>query len=62
MKLFSIQETLIKSLSIITISFISQFSFSQSNVTIYNLETFVNTVRENNLQLKISKNESRVAN
>ncbi|WP_245585032.1 TolC family protein [Psychroserpens burtonensis] len=27
----------------------------------YNLETFVNTVRENNLQLKISKNESRVA-
>jgi outer membrane protein TolC len=61
MKLFSIQETLIKSLLIFAISFISQFSFSQSNVTIYNLETFVNTVRENNLQLKISKNESRVA-
>ncbi|MGK0329888.1 MAG: outer membrane protein TolC [Paraglaciecola sp.] len=61
MKLFSIQETLFKSLLIITISFISQFSFSQSNVTIYNLEKFVNTVRENNLQLKISKNESRVA-
>ena len=61
MKLFSIQETLIKSLLIITISFISQFSFSQSNVTIYDLETFVNTVRENNLQLKISKNKSSVA-
>lgn len=61
MKLFSIQETLITSLLIFAISFISQFSFSQSNVTIYNLETFVNTVRENNLQLKISKNESRVA-
>jgi outer membrane protein TolC len=61
MKLFSIQETLSKSLLIFAISFISQFSFSQSNVTIYNLETFVNTVRENNLQLKISKNESRVA-
>jgi outer membrane protein TolC len=61
MKLFSIQETLIKSLLIFAISFISQFSFSQSNVTIYNLETFVNTVRENNLQLKISNNESRVA-
>jgi outer membrane protein len=61
MKLFSIQETLIKNLLIITISFISQFSFSQTNVTIYNLETFVNTVRENNLQLKISKNKSRVA-
>jgi outer membrane protein TolC len=61
MKLFSIQETLIKNLLIITISFVSQFSFSQTNVTIYNLETFVNTVRENNLQLKISKNKSRVA-
>ncbi|WP_296317009.1 TolC family protein [Winogradskyella sp. UBA3174] len=61
MKLFSIQETLIKNLLIITISFISQFSFSQTNVTIYNLETFINTVRENNLQLKISKNKSRVA-
>ncbi|WP_027076309.1 TolC family protein [Maribacter antarcticus] len=61
MKLFSIQKTLIKSLLIMTISFISQFSFSQSNVTIYNLETFVNTVRENNLQIKISKNESRIA-
>lgn len=61
MKLFSIQATLIKSLLIITVSFISQFSFSQSNVTIYDLETFVNTVRENNLQLKISKNKSSVA-
>ena len=61
MKLFSIQKTLIKNLLIITISFISQFSFSQTNVTTYNLETFVNTVRENNLQLKISKNKSRVA-
>jgi outer membrane protein len=61
MKLFSIQKTLIKSLLIITISFLSQFSFSQSNITIYDLETFVNTVHENNLQLKISKNKSRVA-
>jgi outer membrane protein TolC len=61
MKLFSIQGTLIKSLFIMTISFISQFSFSQSNVTIYNLETFVNTVRENNLQIKISEKESRLA-
>jgi outer membrane protein TolC len=61
MKLFSIKETLIKSLLIFAISFISQFSFSQSNVTMYNLETFVNTVRENNLQLKISKNKSRSA-
>lgn len=61
MKLFSIQGTLIKSLFIMTISFISQLSFSQSNVTIYNLETFVNTVRENNLQIKISEKESRLA-
>jgi outer membrane protein len=61
MKLFSIQGTLIKSLFIMTIRFISQFSFSQSNLTIYNLETFVNTVRENNLQIKISEKESRLA-
>jgi outer membrane protein TolC len=61
MKLFSIQETLIRSLFIIVISFISPFSFSQSNISVYDLETFVNTVRENNLQLKISENKSRLA-
>jgi len=61
MKLFSIQETLIRILLISTISFISQFSFSQSKATVYNLETFVHTVRENNLQLKIAKNKSREA-
>ncbi len=61
MKLFSIPKTLITSLLIITISFISSFSFSQNNVSIYDLETFVNTVSENNLQLKISENNSKVA-
>ena len=61
MKIISIRKSLIKNLLIVAISFISQLLFSQNNVNIYTLETFVNTVRENNLQLKISENNSRVA-
>ncbi len=61
MKLFSIQKTLIIGLLIITISSITEFSFSQNNVNVYTLETYVNTVKENNLQLKISENNSLIA-
>lgn len=61
MEIISIQKSLIKNLLIVLISFSSQFLFSQNNVNVYTLETFVNTVKENNLQLKISENNSLVA-
>ena len=61
MKKNIIRKSLFKTLLIVVISFISPNLFSQNNVDIYTLETFVKTVKENNLQLKISENNSKVA-
>jgi len=51
---------IIKTVVLIGIILNAGFSFSQKKVYVYNLETFENAVHENNLQLKISENNSKI--
>ncbi len=57
----SIKIPLAKSLLIIMVSIISETAYSQTKVKVYDLEAYVNTVRKNNLQLKITENKSNMA-
>ncbi len=61
MKLINVHNLLLKGFLLFIIGFISEVSYAQDKTITFDLETFVLAVKENNLQLKIVKNNNSMA-
>jgi len=61
MKRINIQHLLLKGFLLLVTGFISEVSYAQDKMLMFDLKTFVLAVKENNLQLKIANNNSSMA-